>query len=147
MKAAAASDALPSAGPSANETYTITELAEEFSVTPRTIRFYEDKDLLQPQRNGLNRVYARRDRARLKLILRGKRLGFSLADIKEMLDLYDLGDGQIEQMRLTYRKIATRIEALEAQRADLDAAISELRDSQRHIEQALNGKGVADVDA
>lgn len=142
MKAATASTGFPAAG----ETYTITELAEEFGVTPRTIRFYEDKDLLQPQRNGLNRVYARRDRARLKLILRGKRLGFSLADIKEMLDLYDLGDGQVEQLRLTHRKIADRLEALEAQRTDLNAAIAELRESQRHIEQTLASKGVADVE-
>lgn len=143
MNAPSATDALPAT----DQTYTITELAEEFAVTPRTIRFYEDKDLLRPQRNGLNRVYARRDRARLKLILRGKRLGFSLADIKEMLDLYDLGDGQVEQLRTTHRKIGTRLEALEAQRADLNAAISELRDSQRHIEKTLAAKGVADVDA
>ncbi len=143
MNAPSATDALPAS----DQTYTITELAEEFAVTPRTIRFYEDKDLLRPQRNGLNRVYARRDRARLKLILRGKRLGFSLADIKEMLDLYDLGDGQVEQLRTTHRKIGTRLEALEAQRADLNAAISELRDSQRHIEKTLAAKGVADVDA
>ena len=108
MNAPSATDALPAS----DQTYTITELAEEFAVTPRTIRFYEDKDLLRPQRNGLNRVYARRDRARLKLILRGKRLGFSLADIKEMLDLYDLGDGQVEQLRTTHRKIGTRLEAL-----------------------------------
>lgn len=138
MTSATASDGLPAS----THTYTITELAEEFSVTPRTIRFYEDKDLLSPRRNGLARVYSRRDRARLKLILRGKRLGFSLADIKEMIDLYDLGDGQVEQMRLTHRKIAERIEALEAQRADLDAAIAELRDSQRQIDEALAGMGV-----
>ena len=76
-----------------SDTFTITDLAGEFKITPRTIRFYEDKHLLQPSRQGLSRVYSRRDRARLQLILRGKRLGFSLAEIKEMLDLYDLGDG------------------------------------------------------
>jgi DNA-binding transcriptional MerR regulator len=129
--------------PASTETYTITALAEEFSITPRTIRFYEDKDLLTPRRVGLARVYSRRDRARLKLILRGKRLGFSLSDIKEMLDLYDLGDGQVEQMRLTHRKIGERIEALQAQRADLDAAIAELRDSQRQIDETLAGRGMA----
>ena len=142
MTMATASDALPAA----SQTYTISALAEEFSVTSRTIRFYEDKDLLHPRRNGLARVYSRRDRARLKLILRGKRLGFSLADIREMLDLYDLGDGQIEQMRLTHRKIGERLVVLEAQRADLNAAISELRDSQRQIEAALGGKGVTRCD-
>ena len=138
MTAVAAHEEVPASA----QTYTITELAEEFSVTPRTIRFYEDKALLAPRRNGMARVYTRRDRARLKLILRGKRLGFSLADIKEMIELYDLGDGQVEQMRLTYRKIAERIGTLEAQRADLDAAIAELRDSQRHINDALTGKGM-----
>lgn len=123
------------------ELYSITALAEEFSVTPRAIRFYEDKGLLQPQRVGLNRIYSRRDRARLKLILRGKRLGFSLTDIREMLDLYDLGDGQVEQLRVTLRKSRERLAALERQRRDLDEAIAELRGACRHIEATLREKG------
>jgi len=133
-------------GPGAPELYSITALAEEFAVTPRAIRFYEDKGLLAPQRVGLNRIYSRRDRVRLGLILRGKRLGFSLSDIREMLDLYDLGDGQIEQMRLTLRKSRARLAALERQRRDLDEAIAELRDACLHLEGALGEKGArADV--
>jgi DNA-binding transcriptional MerR regulator len=125
----------------APELYSITELAEEFAVTPRAIRFYEDRGLLAPRRVGLNRIYGRRDRARLALILRGKRLGFSLSDIREMLDLYDLGDGQVEQMRVTLRKSRDRLAALERQREDLDEAIGELREACRHLEGALRQKG------
>ena len=128
------------ARPEAAELYSITALAEEFAVTPRAIRFYEDKGLLAPQRVGLNRIYGRRDRARLALILRGKRLGFSLSDIREMLDLYDLGDGQVEQMRLTLRKSQERLAALERQRRDLDEAIDELKEACRHLEGALRHK-------
>jgi len=122
------------------ETFTITQLAEEFGVTTRAIRFYEDKDLIHPGRNGLNRVYGRRDRARLNLILRGKRLGFSLADIKEMLDLYDLDDGQREQMRVTLHKGRERLEALQQQRQDIEDAIGELEDACRYMEASLNKK-------
>lgn len=129
----------------APELYSITALAEEFSVTPRAIRFYEDKGMLHPQRVGLNRIYGRRDRARLKLILRGKRLGFSLSDIREMLDLYDLGDGQVEQLRVTLRKSRERLAALERQRRDLEEAIAELKNACRHIEGALRQKDALDV--
>jgi DNA-binding transcriptional MerR regulator len=124
------------------ETYTITDLAEEFRVTPRTIRFYEDKELLHPERQGLNRVYSRRDRVRLQLILRGKRLGFSLAAIKEMLDLYDLGDGQVEQLRVTMKRSHERLAELERQRRDIIDAIKELKDGIQHLEKALAEKGV-----
>jgi DNA-binding transcriptional MerR regulator len=125
----------------APELYSITALADEFGVTARAIRFYEDKGLLSPQRVGLNRIYGRRDRARLALILRGKRLGFSLSDIREMLDLYDLGDGQVEQMRLTLRKSRERLATLERQRRDLDEAIAELKEACRHLDAALRQKG------
>lgn len=125
----------------APELYSITALAEEFAVTPRAIRFYEDKGLLTPQRVGLNRIYGRRDRVRLGLILRGKRLGFSLSDIREMLDLYDLGDGQVEQMRVTLRKSRERLAALERQRRDLDEAIAELKEACLHLEGALRQSG------
>ncbi len=124
------------------ETYTITELAGEFEITPRTIRFYEDKELLRPRRNGMNRVYSRGDRVRLKLILRGKRLGFSLDEIKEMLDLYDIGDGQVGQLRLTLRKSRERIGALECQRKDIDQAMKELEEGCRTIERLLADKGM-----
>ena len=79
--------------------YSISELAREFGVTPRALRFYEDKGLLSPDREGLNRVYSNRDRARLKLILSGRKVGFSLNDIREILDLYDLDDNQRAQLR------------------------------------------------
>ena len=125
-----------------SDTFTITDLAGEFKITPRTIRFYEDKHLLQPSRQGLSRVYSRRDRARLQLILRGKRLGFSLAEIKEMLDLYDLGDGQVEQLRLTLKRSQQRLAELERQRRDVNEAIRELKDGIVVLERALAVKGV-----
>lgn len=125
------------------DTFTITQLAEEFQITPRAIRFYEDKQLLQPSRQGLNRIYSRRDRGRLKLILRGKRLGFSLAEIREMLDLYDQGDDQIEQMRVTLKASQRRLEQLEEQRREINEAIRELRDGIVQLERLLSDKGVA----
>lgn len=131
---------------SMTETYTIGELAGEFRVTPRTLRFYEDEGLLHPARDGRARVFSRRDRARLVLILRGKRLGFSLADIKEMLDLYDLGDGQVEQLRGTLRKARARLAELERQRNDVEQAIRELEDGCWALERTLRQKQV-NVDA
>lgn len=131
----------------AAETFTITELAEEFGITTRAIRFYEDKDLLHPQRQGLNRIYRRRDRARLQLVLRGKRLGFSLADIKEMIDLYDQGDGRREQLKVTLAKSRERLDALRQQRRDVDEAIAELEDGCRQLEQHLGSKPEADYPA
>lgn len=124
------------------ETYTIQRLAKEFRVTSRTLRFYESKGLLHPTRVGMNRVFSHRDRGRLILILRGKRLGFSLAEIKEMLDLYDLGDGGVEQLRVTLEKARRRIRELESQREDVDAAVTELQDGCRQIESLLAEKGV-----
>jgi DNA-binding transcriptional MerR regulator len=108
------------------KTYTITELSREFDVTPRTLRFYEDKGLLNPTRNGQNRIYAYRDRVRLKLILQGKRVGFPLAEIKELLDLYDLRDGQVTQLRVALDKFDERIDGLRHQKADIEEAIADL---------------------
>lgn len=122
------------------KTYTITDLSHEFKVTARAIRFYEDKGLLHPSRQGMMRVYTKRDRARLILILRGKRLGFSLAEIREMIDLYDLGDGQIEQMKVTLKRSRERLGALEQQRRDIDAAITELKQDIRTMEEFLKVK-------
>jgi len=116
-------------------TYTISQLAREFEVTPRALRFYEDKGLLTPRRDGLNRVYSHRDRARLQLILRGKRVGLSLIEIKEILDLYKVD--QRAQAQTALKKYKARIVALEAQRDDIDAAIETLTDSINKLEQFL----------
>ena len=108
------------------DTYGIGELAREFGVTARTIRFYEDLGMLTPLREGQKRVYRPRDRVRLKLILRGKRLGFSLAEIREMIELYDAPEGEVGQLRLFRDKIAERRAELESKRRDIAAALHDL---------------------
>ncbi|WP_334176621.1 MerR family DNA-binding transcriptional regulator [Pseudoxanthobacter sp.] len=107
--------------------YTIGELAREFGVTLRTLRFYEDRGLINPRREGAARVYSRRDRARLKLVLMGKRVGLSLAEISEMLALYDLRDGQVGQMRAAVERFQTQIGVLESQKRDIEQAIDDLK--------------------
>lgn len=109
-------------------TFSIVDLAREFDVTTRTIRFYEEHGLLAPTRRGSQRVYAPRDRTRLKLIMRGKRLGFSLAEIKEMIELYDARGGAERQLRLFIAKIGERRALLERQRADIAQTLGELAD-------------------
>ena len=106
---------------------TIREMCDAFDVTPRTLRFYEAKELLNPIRQGTRRLYTRRDRARLKLILRGKRFGFSLEDIRQTLDLYDREDGNAIQFLRAWQLAQDRLAAMEAQRAELDEAIAELK--------------------
>ena len=119
----------------ADRTYTISQLAREFEVTPRALRFYEDKGLLSPRRDGMNRVYSHRDRGKLQLILRGKRVGLSLIEIKSLLDLYQVD--QRAQAQAALKAYKARIVALEAQREDVDAAIEMLHDSVRQLETFL----------
>jgi len=119
-----------------DRTYSISELAREFGCTARALRFYEDKGLLSPRRDGLTRVYFTRDRARLTLILRGKRVGLSLLDIKEILDLYGSDETNMQQNSVALKKFKNRIVALEAQREDIDQAIEMLRDGIMRMEAA-----------
>ncbi|WP_082980258.1 MerR family DNA-binding transcriptional regulator [Labrys sp. WJW] len=108
------------------EQFTIHELVTEFEVTSRTLRFYEEKGLLIPTRRGQERIYSRRDRARLKLVLMGKSVGFSLEEVKSMLDLYDLGDGQATQLRVALERFEEKLAELDRRRRDIDHAYAEL---------------------
>ncbi len=117
--------------------YTVTELAKDLDMTARAIRFYEDKGLITPQRAGTTRVYSSRDRARMILILRGKRLGFSLSAIKEYLDLYDTDVTQHAQLRALLTGVAKRRDQLLAQRRAIEDALTELADIAAQAEAAL----------
>jgi DNA-binding transcriptional MerR regulator len=122
------------------ELFTVNQLAEELGVTARAIRFYEAKGLIAPRRAGSTRVFDRRDRARLLLVLRGKRLGFSLASIREFLDLYDADRTQAAQLRLLLDSTRERIRELERQRVDLDQTLRELREVEAEAERVLRGR-------
>lgn len=110
------------------QTLTIREMCDSFNVTPRTLRFYESKELLFPKREGQKRLFTKRDRARLKLILRGKRFGFSLEEIRQLLELYDLGDQQHTQIAKTYEVARKRLADMERQRDELTETISDLKE-------------------
>ncbi|WP_299134912.1 MerR family DNA-binding transcriptional regulator [uncultured Amaricoccus sp.] len=126
----------------ADRIWSITEMCADFGVTPRTLRFYEGKELVFPMREGQRRLYTRRCRARLKLILRGKRFGFSLEDIRQLLNLYDIGDQQVTQIARTYRLGEERLGAMIAQRDELNEAIADLERQLRWGEQVLAGAGL-----
>jgi DNA-binding transcriptional MerR regulator len=115
----------------AKPVYSIRDLAREFDVTTRTIRFYEGEGLISPARRGQTRLFSPRDRVRLKLILRGKRLGFSLSEIREIINLYDAAPGEYGQLRFFLGKIAERRALLERQRADIDQTLEELAEVER----------------
>jgi DNA-binding transcriptional MerR regulator len=117
--------------------FTIHDLTREFAITARTLRFYEEKGLLCPRREGEARLYSRRDRARLKYVLMGKSVGFSLEEVREMLDLYDLDDGQLTQLRVALGRFENRIERLTQQRADIDRALAELTRAKHAVEAML----------
>jgi DNA-binding transcriptional MerR regulator len=121
--------------------FTIRDLADEFGCTHRTIRFYEDQGLLKPRREGQARIFSHRDRARLSLILRGRRLGFSIAEIAEMLNLYDADPGHVRQLKLALEKGRTRLAQLERQRADIETAIAELRELESIVVEKLRQQG------
>ncbi len=117
--------------------YSVTELAKELGVTPRAIRFYEDKGLIAPQRAGTTRVYTHRDRGRMILILRGKKLGFSLREIKEYLDLYVVDTTLVEQLHLLLKRLHARLALLEDQRQAVEESLAELRNIERIALDAL----------
>src|SRR5579864_2484420 len=123
--------------------YSIGDLASELALSPRAIRFYEDQGMLAPQRIGGNRIYGARDRARLQLILRGKRLGFALADIRELLDLYDVDPDHLEQLRATLAKGRARIAELEQQQREIALTLKELRAIELYIEDRIREKEAA----
>ena len=120
------------------ENCSIGDLAREFDVTPRTIRFYEDEGLLSPRREGSRRIYSKRDQVRLKLILRGKRLGFSLADVREMLELYDSAPDERQQLEKFVASLSARRAQLERQRAEIDEILGEIRAFERQSRKLLN---------
>ena len=137
MPAPAVAQVSPSPPPAAGPTYTISELAREFDLTTRAIRFYEDCELLSPLRNGRNRIYTARDRTRLKLTLRGKRLGLTLAEVKELVDMYDSPRDTGPQLKKFLAVLAQHRRQLEEQMADLQANLDEVKVHEREARALL----------
>ncbi|MBY6191208.1 MerR family DNA-binding transcriptional regulator [Microbulbifer agarilyticus] len=119
------------------DNYSISELAQEFGITTRTIRFYEDKGLISPERRGQTRVYSPEDRVRLKLILRGKRLGFSLDESREIIDMYDPAHGNVEQLNRLLERIESKREQLRQQQRDIEKMLAQLDDATARTQAAL----------
>jgi DNA-binding transcriptional MerR regulator len=124
-----------------SELRAIQGVADELGVSTRTLRFYEDKGLIEPQRIGTMRVYSRREIGRMRLILRGKRLGFSLKEIKDFLDLYDADPQHVEQMRALSERVHVRIDELKAQHAEIERTIAELRVVEAEAEERVRNAG------
>ena len=127
-----------------NDVITIREMCDLFDVTPRTLRFYEAKELIAPIREGQKRLYTKRDRARLKLILRGKKFGFSLEEISQLLEMYYMQDQQQTQMTKTYELAKVRLQELKHQREDLDRTIEELEEQLRWGAEVLKDLSTPD---
>ncbi len=138
----AASAAQNSAPRDSQRIYSIAELSREFAITPRTIRFYEDEGLIKPRRQGLTRLYSAGDRTRLSWILRGKRLGFSLSEIRELLDLYQVDRTGVQQLRELLRRSRLHVAELERRKRDLDAHIEEFRTVEGQVSAELRQRGV-----
>ena len=125
-----------------NDTFSISEMCGKFNVTARTLRFYEAKELLFPLRDGQKRLFTRRDKARLKLILQGKRFGFSLEEIRKLLNLYDIGDQQTTQLAKTYELAEQRLIIMEGQRDELNSAIIDLKEMLGLGSEELQKRGI-----
>jgi len=126
-----------------NDQMTIREMCDLFDVTPRTLRFYEAKELIAPIRDGQKRLYTKRDRARLKLILRGKKFGFSLEEIRQLLEMYYMQDQQQTQMSKTYEVAQVRLQELKRQRDELDQTIEELEEQLRWGADLIKGMNIS----
>lgn len=120
--------------------YSITQLSQEFDISPRTIRFYEDKGLLNPDRSKYRRTYSKRDRVRLMLILRGKRVGFSLDESRELFDIYDSGTGEETQLRHWYRLLQEHQTRLEQNKQDIEELLAEVKSAKGHCQQLMDTK-------
>jgi DNA-binding transcriptional MerR regulator len=127
-----------------SDSHTITDLAKEFGITTRTIRHYEDEGLLSPRREGLNRLFSHRDRVRLKLTLRGKRLGFTLAEIRELFDLYDLAHDEKRQLQEFLTKLEKRRALLKQQREDIEVMLDEIKFFESQCRKLLAAKNNAE---
>lgn len=128
-------------GTGMTRTFTIRQLTKEFGVTARALRFYEEENLISPARRGQTRLYSARDRGRIALILRGRRVGFSLAELRELLDLYEGPGNNAAQMVEARRKFQERIAVLERQKLDIEQSLTELRDGIQNIDTALGSGG------
>ena len=122
--------------------FSISDLSKEFGLTTRAIRFYEDKELLQPERQGTRRLYSRKDRARVKLIVRGKKLGFSLSEILDLIELYENSADEVPQLQRYYDKLSEHRRKLESQRQEIEQTIIELRVAEHECLATLRGKGI-----